>query len=67
LIEWSLHQSVRDDADDRSPGLRFAGIENPDLMTECALIAPIFSRKTRVHDCDRLLRIVVVDGEIASF
>ena len=36
-------------------------------MTERALVAPIFSRETRVHDCDRLFRIAVVDREIAAF
>src|SRR5262249_28231258 len=43
LIEWSLHQSVGNDSDNRAPRLGLARIKNADLMTECALIAPILS------------------------
>ena len=36
-------------------------------MPERALIAPMFAREARVHDRDRLLRVAVVDREIAAF
>ena len=65
LIEWTLHQRVRNQTDNRPPRLRLTGIENPDLVTERTLVAPILSCKTRIHDCDRLLRVGVIDCEIA--
>ena len=67
LIERTLHQRVRHDADDGAPRLFFAGIEDADLMSERALVAPILLREARIHDRDRLLRVGVVDGEIAAF
>src|SRR5438477_9076329 len=67
LIERSLHQRVRHHADDRAPRLRFAGIENSNLMAERALIAPIFSDKARVYDRDRLFRVRVINCKIAAF
>ena len=67
LIEWSLHQQIWNHTDNGAPRLRVARIENPDLVTERASIAPIFSRETRVHDRDRLLRIAVIDCKIAAF
>ena len=67
LVERPLHQRVRHHADDSAPRLGLAGIENPDLMTKGALIAPMLARKTRVHDRDRVFRIRVVDSEIAAF
>src|SRR6185437_3312234 len=45
LIERALHQSVRDNPDNRSPRWRLTGIKDPDLMTDCALVSPIFSSK----------------------
>jgi predicted secreted protein len=36
-------------------------------MSERALVAPVFAREARVHNRDRLLRVAVVDGEIAAF
>ena len=63
----ALHQRVGHNADDGSPRLRLAGIEDSDLMTDRALIAPMFPRKTRIHNCDRLFRVDIVDGEIAAF
>ena len=43
-------------------GCSLAGIEDADLMPERALVAPVFARKARVHDRDRLFRIGVVDA-----
>src|SRR5258708_23488300 len=54
LVERPLHQRVRNHADDGAPRLGLAGIENTDLMTKRALIAPMLARKTRVHDGDRV-------------
>src|SRR5205814_8076524 len=67
LIERALHQGVRHDADNGSPRLRFTGIEDSHLVTDRALVAPIFSGKTRIHNCHRLLRIDIVNREIAAF
>ena len=67
LIERTLHQRVRHDADNSSPRLRLTGIEDSDLVTNRALVAPIFSGKTRIHNCHRLFRIDIVDGEITAF
>src|SRR5439155_13275241 len=67
LIERALHQCVRHDADNRSPWLRFGGIKNAHLMPERALVPPVLSSKTRVHDRHRLLRVIVIDREIAAF
>src|SRR4029453_13396301 len=67
LIERTLHQRVRHDADNSSPRLRLTGIEDSDLVTNRALVAPILSGKTRIHNCHRLLRIYIVDGEITAF
>ena len=64
-IKWPLHQRVGHNADDGAPRLRLRRIENPDLMSERALVAPIFARKTRIHDRDRLFRVAVFEGEIA--
>ena len=62
LIERTLHQRVRHDADDGSPRLLLAGIEDAHLMSERALVAPMFSGEARIHDRDRLLRVGVVDA-----
>ena len=48
-------------------GLRLSRIENANLVTNRALIPPIFSGKTRVHDRDRLFRIGIIEREIAAF
>src|SRR5437870_2173980 len=53
--------------DNGSPRLRLSGIEDSDLVTNCALIAPVLSGKARVHDRHRLFRIRVFDSEIAAF
>src|SRR5438067_8327734 len=67
LIEWSLHQRVRDYADDCPPGVRPSGIKNANLMTNRALIPPIFSGKTRVHQCHPLFGIGIIEREIPTF
>src|SRR5262249_60221234 len=67
LIERTLHQGVRHDADNGSPRLRLTGIKDSDLVTNRALVAPIFSGKTRIHNCHRWFRIDIVDGEITAF
>jgi hypothetical protein len=66
-IEWSLHQHIGRDPDDRAPRLWLDRIETPDLVAERALGAKVFSRETRIHDRDRLFRVGLFDREIAAF
>src|SRR4029077_12335994 len=63
LIEWALHQRVRNDSNNRTPRLRLTGIENTDLMTDRALIAPVLAGEACIHNRYRLFRIDVVDCE----
>jgi len=65
-VKRSLHQSVGNDADDRTPGLRLRLIVYPDLMSKRTLVAPIFAREARVYNRHRLFRVAVIDSEIAS-
>src|SRR4029434_2969258 len=67
LIERTLHQSVRNDTYDRSPRLWLTWVENSDLMSERALIAPVLTGKTRIHDRDRLLCVAIISRKIAPF
>ena len=67
LIERALHQGVRNNADDCSPRLGLPGIENANPATDWTFVTKIFLSKARVDDGHRLLRVRIVDAEIAAF
>src|SRR5205823_3155202 len=67
LIERTLHQRVWDDADDGSPRLWVARIENSNPVTDRAFTTIIFSRKTGVYQRDWLFCVGVINGEVAAF
>src|SRR5437762_2483991 len=66
-VEWSLHQRVWNHSNDSAPWLWLRGIIDPNAAAEWAFITPIFLRKTRAYDCNRLFCIGVIDREIAPF
>ena len=66
LIEWSLHQRFGHNADDGAPLLRLSRIEDSNPAAERAVVTKIFLRETGAHDRDRLFRIDVINGEVAS-
>jgi len=67
LIERTLHQSLGNNAYYRSPRLRLAWVEDSDLMSQRALVAPMLPRKTCIHDRNRLLCVAVISRKIAPF
>ena len=67
LIERALHQGVGNNADDCAPRLGLPGIENANPATDWTFVTKILSSKARVDDGHRLLRVRIVDAEIAAF
>src|SRR5207245_1107160 len=66
LIEWTLHESVRNHPNNRAPRERLSRIENPHPASEGTLVAKILSGKARIHDRDRLSRVIIVKREVAA-
>src|SRR5262249_49201526 len=67
LIEWTLHESIRNHADNGPPRLRFTGIINPNASPDRAFVAPIFSRETGIDDRHRLFGVRIINSEVTAF